>query len=340
MAILSSVCAAALSGCCLIDEDLSGCASASGVDYELRLITNLQTELHTVLSMDTEIKTSVAIEAYMSQIFTDYAHDVDLSFYDVDGDMPILEHMSEIMDANQTSYSLYIPVHDYIHTCVANISEAGALTLEGVDHCKSAKLVQHETDGYVEPHGRGVFTARSKMDVKSGIDQTFNVSLYMVNAATCLVMDTSSAPGIKDIRVEVDGFADGFQIADSTYTFDSNPRIKAVPVPVEGSSEVCYTAVHFPSRDELPESKVIINVDDSDMKDMGEPVWRWIVYVTLRDDTITKTELYVYKSLPAGHIKIAKADVYENGGVSVNDPMVGASVTLNWNEGGSHTVDL
>ena len=83
----------------------------------------MTTELQTQLSMAADVNVSSALRQYMSGIFTDYAHDVNLSFYDVYGDSTRLHNERHIMDANQSSYTLFIPVRKYMHIAIANIED-------------------------------------------------------------------------------------------------------------------------------------------------------------------------------------------------------------------------
>ena len=91
---------AGLSACSLIDEDLRHCETTYNIGYELRLVTNMTTELQTQLSMATDVQVASALGDYLKNVFTDHAHDVDLSFYDVFGDSLRLHHESHIMDAS------------------------------------------------------------------------------------------------------------------------------------------------------------------------------------------------------------------------------------------------
>ena len=106
-------------GCSLLDENLEDCEKDHLLNYELRLVTNMSTEINTQLetdiSTDVELAAAAALRNYLKNIFTDFAHDVDLSFYDVVEDSVRLHHEAHIMDANQSSYTLYIPVHRYMH---------------------------------------------------------------------------------------------------------------------------------------------------------------------------------------------------------------------------------
>ena len=51
LGLLLAMGAAAFSGCSLIDEDLSDCGEELTVDYQLRLVTNMRTELETDLTI-------------------------------------------------------------------------------------------------------------------------------------------------------------------------------------------------------------------------------------------------------------------------------------------------
>lgn len=335
--------AATLTGCSrLIDEDLSDCAPEFDVDYELMLVTNLQTELETVLDVQTDIAVSGALKEHLDDVFTDFAHDVDLSFYDTVEPMGRLEHMQEIMDASQTSYALHLPGRDYMHVCVANLGDEPTVTLEGDEFCNTARLVQHPSvQDTVEAHSAGIFTARQRLDVQTDVDQTFNVSLYMVNAATSLILDLSDAPGIEDVRVVLTGFADSFSLADSTYHFDSSPIVRTRRVPTGNDNELCFASVHFPSRDLPPESKVYIDTDEPFPDEYAEEaLWEWRAYITLADGSVTETILGVHSPLRPAQFKIVKGQVHQDGAVSSDDQYVGASVALDWHPGHEHEIDL
>jgi len=336
--------AATLIGCSrLVDEDLTDCAPEFDVDYELMLVTNLQTELETVLDVETDIVVSDALKEHFENVFTDYAHDVDLSFYDTVEPMGRLEHLQEIMNASQTSYALHLPGRDYMHTCVANLNGDPTVTLEGDEFCSTARLVQHPSvKDTVEAHTTGLFTARQHLRIQTGTDQTFNVSLYMVNAATSLVLDMSDAPGAKDVRVFLSGFADSFSLADSTYHFDTSPIVRSQRVATENSSELCFASVHFPSRGiSAPETKTIIDTDEEFPDEYSEEeLWQIRVYITSSDGSVTETILGVHTPLRAGQFKVVKGRVREDGAVETSDQMVGASVALDWNPGLEHEIDF
>lgn len=344
--LLGIFCVFLATGCCLVDEDFSECPDELLIDYEMRLVTNVQTEINTTLGMDADIPVVKAVREYLKDIFSDHAHDVDLSFYDVNAPMPVMEHFTDIIDDNQASYTLHIPVRNYMHLAVANIMDNALVNLQGEELCHTSRLVQEEGSGtpeVVAPHTIGLFTARLPMNILDNVSQTFSVNLYMANCATALVVDNTAVgtPEIADFKAFTTGFASSFNIADSTYVFDSNPLVRADYIPVEGDAESVYATVQFPSREPSPQSKVVIETTEPFIADSaGEVLWEWIVYVTLPDGTVTESRLGIVQPLRAGQLKIIRIRIGPDGSISTDDTAVGVSVTLDWNQGGSHVIPL
>lgn len=317
-----------LAACSLVDEDLTACEAEYQLTYDLQLVTNITTELETELSLDTEVAVATALKAYLNNIFTDRAHDVDLSFYDTEGDLPRLYHERHIMDANQTSYTLHIPVHRYLHLGLANLDGNEVLTLEDSDTGAGSHLQQHIADT-LPTHKRGVFSARSHMDIKEGEDQQFQVNLYMANCAASLVLDTLGS-SVRDIRVYAAGFATAFDVADSVYRFQYTPVIKADKMNVtDPGSEVCFATVNFPSRGPVTKA------DENE-----ETYWEFRVYCTVPNGTITETKLSVRRPLLPSTLDILKAKVYGNGALEPEDQTVGVDVSIDWRPGMDHEIDM
>ena len=328
-----------LTGCALVDEDLSDCETDYTLDYELRLVTNMTTELRTQLNMAADVQVATALRQYLSGVFTDYAHDVNLSFYDVYGDSTRLHNERHIMDANQSSYTLYIPVRKYMHIAIANIEDNPQVALEEDGKCHTSRLSQPVRDT-LDSQPTGVFTARLPMDVKEGGDQRFDVKLYMANCASALVLDTLGS-GIRDIRVYASGFATGFSLADSTYRYDYTPIVRTRKIDVDGAgAPLCFASVTFPSKDATG-TKTIIETEDPFVSEAADnPLWRYKVYSTLRDGSVTETVLGVKLPLMAGQFKLIKALVLDDGSCAPTAPWVGSIVTLDWIEQPGWEVDF
>ena len=306
------------------------------MDYQLKLVTNMTTELQTQLTTMTELSVANALEMHLKDIFTDFAHDVDLSFYDTEGLLNRLQHDEHIMDANQSSYTLTLPMRKYLHLAVANIAENDVVELMDDEYSYSSVLQQMKgevIDGteVQSSHTTGLFTARQPMEVLSGVDQTFNVHLYMANSAVALVLDTKEQP-YADLKVYATGFAEAFYIRDSTYVFtNTSPLVKAEPVATE-SKLLCFCSVNFPSRDDIPATK---------SRAEKEPAfWQFKVYLTKPDGTVTETILDIDEPLKAGDLRVIKGELDDEGAVRPYDSTVGVSVTLDWNSGGTYTPEL
>lgn len=320
--------AAALWGCSLVDEDMTVCEGEYQLDYSLTLVTDITTEIETELSQETDKNVADALKKYLSGIFTDRAHDVDLSFYNVGEDSRRLHHEQHIMDATQSSYTLYIPRRRYMHLALANLEGNGRVALEGDDVCTDARLVQSVGDT-LEPHRTGVFSARLPMDMKESAHQQFEVKLYMSNSSEALVLDTLDSK-VKNVEVVAAGFATDFSLADSTYRFRYTPLFKAdkVEAGTVPGTKLCYASVNFPTRN-APSTKT----DPA-------PVWVIRVNATLPSGSITQTQLSFYQPVPAGRFKMVQAKFLPDGSVVPKDSSVGVNVQLDWTPGSDFDIAL
>lgn len=306
-------------GCCLIDEALRNCGTEYTMDYELNIVTNITTEIHTALDVEADVNVAQALESYLDPVFTPRAHDVDLSFYDVEEPMERLHHEYHIMDAGQTSYTLSIPVRRYEHLAVANLEGNDVVSLRGEEYCRTASLHQQAQDT-VPSHSKGIYTARLSMDIHEGEDQEFGVVLRMTNCATVLVLDTLDC-AVKDIRVFTAGMATGFDLADSVYRFERGTLVRANQVEVDNPQEVCFATVSFPSRSEL------VKADEESV------LWEIEIYAKLADDSITRSCLEMHEPLVPGALMVLKAKLSDQGIPTPKDATVGVSVQLDWNPG-------
>ena len=326
-------------GCSSIDDDLSDCppeVSQYEMQYELKLVTNMTTELKTQLTTITELSVANALETHLKNIFSDFAHDVNLSFYDIETTKERLEHKVDIINTNQTTYDLTLPMRKYLHLAVANLAENKVVGLAQDNYSYSSMLEQAEgtvPDGssieIVDSHTTGLFTARQPMEVLSGVSQTFNVRLYMANSAATLVLDPKGHT-FKDIKVYGTGFASEFHISDSTYVFPAvSPYIKADKVET-GNELLCYCSVNFPS----PDADPALSTKEPTTSDPS--LWQIKVYLTKMDGSVTQTVLDIPDPLKAGDLKIIKGSLDDDGAVRPYDPTVGVSVVLDWNKGGEY----
>lgn len=364
-----------LSACGQIDDDLSDCVPPGPgpdpveefeLNYELKLVTNMTTELQTQLNTVSEIEVSDALKSHLEGVFIGYAHDVDLSFYDTQLDSVRLHHESHIMNDSTGSYTLNLPMREYIHLASANIVDNSSVSLVDDDNCHSAHLLQVSGDT-INSHETGLFAARATMRVMENVDQTFDVKLYMANAAAALVVDTTDVK-IKSLRVYTHGFATEFMMADSAFVYpEQSPYVRATQLAVSDTlNQISLCTVNFPSRNpngwwirEKTDNSAVDNglgvvhhgryaltraegeiIPEGNWDENSETLWEYVIFVTLEDGSITKTTLEMKEPLLAGEMKIIKGRMDAKGVVQPTDVTVGVSVTLDWNQGMDFNTEL
>ena len=324
--------------CSLIDDDLSDCGFE--VNYELRLITNIQTKLQTQLQTDLELQTNLkltaALRKHLETIFRDYADDVDLSFYDVAGDSVRLEHDQHDMNGSEEQYTLNIPRRHYMHLATANVKQERSVETIDDNYCHPSHMKQLGGDT-IPSHTTGLFTARYDMDIKDSVSQTFNVHLYMANSATVLVVDTLGS-GVKGMEVYATGFATSYHIADSAYTYvDAPPIVRSNRVDANDRQYACFTTVNFPSRNELAyPARTAINRAPGDDDDTQPGLWEFHLYTTTATGSVTRSVLRSYEPLHAEQVLVVHVKLDANGTPYTDNPTMGVSVTLDWKKGGEY----
>ena len=338
----------AITACGQIDDDLTDCEVTPGpgpepeleADFQINVFTNVKTneveaELGTV---DKEV--ADAIREYLKNIFAEYAHDIDLSFYNTEGDSSRLYHESHIMDAGEHVYRMHLPVHDYMHASVANIQDNPLVTSVGVERNHTLALNQVKKDT-IDSHNTGLFTGRLPMHVVANQSQTFDVNLYMANCSSALVVD-STAVKITNMRAFATGFATDFQIADSAFVYQAkSPMVKSDLLSVSGKAkELVFCNVNFPSKNPYSwlhvgsaSTRNDVIVQESDPLE-GISIWRYVALVTLPGGSVTRSDIWVKEPLLAGELKIIKGYLDGQGGVHTDsEAVVGVSITIDWKPG-------
>lgn len=325
---LTVAAALALAGC--INEDLSKC----GADVAIRYDFNLQLELHTELSMELttplEQQLAARLESELSEVFTDQARDIDLSFYD-SGTQSLYRHDSYTVNAGEASFTIYVEPRAYHHVALANTAEMGGLRYTGFDRPATLQVAQAEADT-VDSQTTGIFSATMDMAVVAGQSQSFSLALHQQNSAAILVLEPSSVRPAS-LAAYVRDMATAYLPADSTFTgFDRSPVIRTRRTD-EAGLIACH-AVCFPSADAADKR------GGDDVSTSGNGLWRMEVYATLADGSTTRSTLHVKTPLPAGRLKVIKARLNDNGQVVTSDQSVGVSVELDWKPGGNHEVEI
>lgn len=78
-----------LQSCSLIDDDLSDCESTYSLNYELKMVSNINLQLSEQLQVNTGSLTLATLNNYFSRIMQPTTSEVRLGFYPTDGDAPV-----------------------------------------------------------------------------------------------------------------------------------------------------------------------------------------------------------------------------------------------------------
>lgn len=334
---------ASLTGCSLIDEDITSCNNQVRLTYELRLDPEIIQELEDELDLHADEDIRAMLKEYIDGVFTNYARGVDLFFYDTEDPMDCLRQLSEKMNSSSNTYSLSMPVRSYLHTAITNIASSECVHIFGEENFPTERLDHEPVDGYYTPQRCGIFAVRRRIDIGEKANQRVRTRLTMVNSATALILDMGKATNVTDVRVEVEGMATSFNIADSTYTYAPGAVFSTDEFDI--GYKFCYAAVHFPSQDppegegdededlEPEGTKATELIDEEPGDDTEHKLWRWKVYATLKDGSITLSTLEMRPPVKAGQLKIRNAFVWDDGEVRPNEVDVSVDVKLDWKPG-------
>ena len=328
--------AVVLSSCSIIDEDNSDCGLDNKIVYRLKLRTNIQTELETQLGTEEERPVAQALSSSLSGIFTDWAHDISLSFYDTDDKLYKTE--KHTMDASQAEYVVYLPERDYRNLVVANIADAENIRPLDDTHPDDMKLQYDNLTDTLNSHTTGLFTARQVIEV-CGCTETYYVDLYMANSCAALVVDTTGVD-IRGMKVFTQDFATSFAVADSIYAFTANPVVRSTEIPLPGQHRTCHYAVSFPSRNNTVATASAVSQAPARADSQAETLFRIKAYITLPDGSVTENIISVEQPLLAGYLKIIKMKMKQDGSLTPESHDVGVSVTLDWKQGGTYEPDI
>ena len=335
--------------CCLIDDDLSVCGEELTIDYDLQLHTELSVQLQTELAAETDAPVRRALEKWLEPVFTDRAKDIDLRFYSEEQD-DIRKQIQEVINDNRTSYTLKLPMESYMHLAVANIEDNREVSMTGGAHSATMELRLPDKKE-VGSLNTGVFTARLPMHVN---EQTrhFDVHLYMITAAVALVIDTTGCDSVTALSATMAGSACSFSVRDSVFSYAEERTMLFEQVPMLDMTQNRTTAKLTNSEAHQQRSSSTATLSNSEavsyacLATVGyathdDMPWSVTVTATLTDNRHTTTTLTVKEPLKAGTLRIIKLPMNKKGGLEPDeDQEVGASVKLDWNDGGEHEVEM
>lgn len=318
-----------------INEDLSECGIDYEVEYKVTVQTNVTTELSTELRTEAEVELGKELAGALEGFFSDRAHDLNLTFYDMKQQGVLSHHESHIIDANAAVYTLYLPPRDYRHLSVANELLVPTVSVENAENFETLRIRQTVADT-VDSHPAALFAARMNMEIQEGIDQVFNVRLYMQNAAVALLIDPLGCE-VTDYSGYLGGLATSFAVNDSVYAYDHSPVVRTERLDLAGNPLLCLHGQGFPSPDTFADRPASQH-QRATTQDNG--LWHFDVYLTLAGGSVTHTRLYFSSPLRAGEFRIVKAQLSTQGEVLPESSEVGTSVEIDWKPGGEYTPDL
>ena len=333
-----------LQGCSLIDDDLSVCGSDMQLEIQMQLVTNLDLELETTLSAETDVYTRTILHDYFSNIFTDHAHDISIGFYNTTND-ELVYSIHDTIDATQSTYTFYLPKANYYAIALANIDMNGVVSFTDQSNSRLAKMETPSSDT-LPSQQTGLFTASLETYVQDTADQKIDIVLHMANCAFALVIDTNVVH-VESMRGFLCGMGDGLMLRDSLFTHSKpkttrmeriEPEANAAERRNYGTTELRMSA---PQEDADTARYCLFGCASFPSPDEAElgSYYQAKVYVDMSDGTTTETVLSLYEPLKAGQLKIVKLELQPDGSVvPTKGSEVGASVTLDWKDGGTHDI--
>ena len=318
-------------GCSIIDDDLSVCGEKYTISYEMRLVTDMQMTINEELTLQIEQSMALALKEWLGPILSGRAHDLDVNFYSLDERDMLRHHWDDVIDATQKSYTLNIPRENYLHLAVVNIAENANVSLLGKDHSATLRLEQRLGDT-LTTQPTAVYTAREKMLMAQDttVDK-YDVHLYMLNNVVALVIDTLGVEA-PEMDIVLSGTATGFNVKDSTFTFAHSTLLRATRL-----TDQCYAIVGWPSRDSVSAGPAQAKAATAD----ETAYWELRSYVKLPNGTTTETVFSFHRPLKAGTLEIIRVNMKDDGSLEIiNGIEAGATITLDWKDGGSHDIDI
>ena len=331
------VAAALIMGACdILDDDLSVCGVDCRIEYQMRLQTKMRTKVDDVLRAEDERPLADTLAKWLTPVFSNHAHDIDLTFYSTDGTDEQRHYSTESVNGQTASFTFYLPRENYNHLALVNNNMSDGLYLIGADHSVTYTIRQGSQDT-LPSLTAPVYTARALIDAADQEENhTFMVDLYMTTCAVALVLDTT-ARKMPHITACLLGTASAFSVSDSTFHYE-NSR----PVRCEQVNPQCFAVVSLPSRDnaqqtptrqQQPPKKYTASASTS--------LWQMAVYVTIPDGSVTQTVLDIDYPLQADALEIIKCTVQDDGSlVPAETTHIGATVQLDWNKGSDHNLDI
>ena len=366
MVLSAAVLSAAVEACALIDERQKECPEEMEMTCTVSLVNNKEEELNDKLGTLHDLPLRAALEDYLSDVFVDAAHDVDMLFYDQRRRGKMTFRQTEVMDAEQKVFSLQVPASDYRVAAVANLSAVPMLSLQGEEDGYALALTHKSPKGTVPSHPSAVYAARQR--VRDREDQQFEVRFHMANAAAVVALNYDSCE-VRSLRATFSGLADSFRILDSAYSFDQHIEMEADIIdarPYVDNSEEAERFIYDTFWERWTKLPLMVCAVGFPSPSVGSAVigtypiiWTITLYATMADGSVTRNEIYIGKPLESSQLMIIKGWLTANGSFMNTPPhppyvppppvdpeqpvdsvIAGVNVMLNWTESPTQYPDL
>lgn len=311
-----------------IDEDLSECGVDYAIDYRLELSTSLRLSLDQELVTPAEQQLAGALKSALSDIITDKAKVVDLSFFTF-GSGKLTKHQNLMPDANSLSLTVYMARGDYHNIALAATQKEDEVHIDGASTFSGINLRQMEADT-VDAHSAALYMGYEQLLIDQASSR-FYVPLYMQNAVPVLVVNPNNSPA-RLLSAYTRRTASGLQCADSTFVYDHSAVMRTRRV--DGGGLTAYYTVCFPS------ANTVISRAADDPTEAEGSIWEMDVYTQLPDNKYVKNTLYMKNPLKAGELQVIKVKLTDEGELVSDNPEVGVSVELDWKPGGDYEVEI
>ncbi len=340
--VLGWLCVMGMQGCGLfdlIDDDLSVCGQDMVLELRLELETSLDLELETVLSAETDLYTRTLLHDYFSHIFTERPHDISVGFFSADADT-VVETIYDASDTIQRTYTFFLKKNNYYAIALANKEGNEVLTLTDSTDSRLARLETLPIDT-LPPQRTGIFSVTREIEVQDSTSQRIDLTLHLTNTACALVIDTADV-SCTAIRALLCGTAETLYLRDSLYMFE-HPKIVRMEAiePAKQTNGPLRICQYVNEESPVPVLLGCVSLPSADEPDGVGVYYTAKVYVTMPDGKVTETVLSVQQPLRAGQLKVLRLQLQPDGEVKpIAAPEVGATVTLDWKDGGEHNVEL
>lgn len=310
-----------------IDDDTSNCNHTYRFTYHMHAVSNTNDQITTQLSNDGDAALRQDLTSLLTPLLHPNQYGANLLFQDMGERSNLVSPQTFIGD--ETSLTMMLCPNDYRHVAVTGTDKDIAMLRDSMEITKAA-ISQPQKDT-ISSQQVALLSGRKEIKI-TGNEDNIHVHLFPANAAIAVVAKQDAT--VKDVKIFFTDLASSFTLNDSTYHFDQNAFVRTTLNTTANQAKKIYYALVFPSRDNAP------GTIDKDNTQASGAFWRTIIMAEIADGTTTRTVLYVKKALHAGDVKIINITVGSNGAAESTDTNMGASVTLDWKNGGSYDPNI